>query len=143
MPLERMSRLVDVLESDSGEARFGLAFSFDDQRQVRVDVQVSATVELRCQRSLEVYMQPIQGRSTVGVVANEELARALPGDYEPMLCPDNRLRLVDLVEEELLLAMPLVPRDPNSEPVAQEAPREDTHRPLAGLAELRAGKKDK
>ena len=70
----------------------------------------------------------------------------LPEHYEPVLVEEKRLALVDLVEEELLLAVPQVPRNPQAggmelpQEVSVEASsgdeREQTHRPFAGLAGL-------
>ena len=36
-------------------------------------------------------------------------AERIPGECEPVLVEDDKLRVLDLVEEELLLAIPLVP----------------------------------
>jgi uncharacterized protein len=70
----------------------------------------------------------------------------LPEDYEPVLVEERRLALVDLVEEELLLAVPQVPRNPDAgeldlpEGILIESPaggnEEPTHRPFEGLAGL-------
>jgi len=76
-------------------------------------------------------------------VAEQEL---LPEHYEPVLVEEGRLALLDLVEDELLLAVPQVPRDPAVKAVdlstdgvvsnsgAEAA--EPTRRPFEGLADL-------
>lgn len=143
VPLARLKRLVDLLADPEGEAEFLLAFSFDGQRQVRVDVRVAARVWLTCQRTLERFRTEISGESTVGIAFSERDAEAMPEDYEPLFCEDSRLRLMDLVEEELILAVPLVPRKPDTEPVRPEAgePAERPH-PFAELAALKTGRSD-
>jgi uncharacterized protein len=62
---------------------------------------------------------------------------------EPTLAPDGRVALSELVEEELLLAVPLVPRHedlrecgPAAEAAAPQADEEAVQRPFAGLGEL-------
>ncbi len=139
MPLARMPRVADlVVANDDHEIDFTVAFSRNELRQVKVDVAISGSVPMRCQRTLKVFAQPLESQSVVGVVASENEAEALPDDYEPVLCPDQRLALAGLVEEEVLLGLPLVPVDPDSSPVGQaEAIQEETQRPFEVLAELR------
>ncbi|TVQ41977.1 MAG: DNA-binding protein [Wenzhouxiangella sp.] len=139
MPLARMPRVEDLVETGgTNEIQFVLAFSLNEQGQVRVDVEIKGSVPMRCQRTLGTFEQPLESRSVIGVVASEDDVAGLPDDYEPVLCPDQRLELASLVEEEVLLSLPLVPVDPASSPVGQAAAvEEDTHRPFEGLAELR------
>ena len=140
---------VSDLVKDRGEMELGfeLAFGLDDQRQACVRVRVHGDVPLTCQRTLRAYRQAIASQSLVGIVESEAAAEALPEDYEPLVVAEPRLRVADLVTEELLLALPLVPRSPDSDPVesqevAANQGKDDTHRPFAVLAEL-TGKSDK
>lgn len=139
VPLSRLPRLEGMI-ADPGEAEIGFRISFghDEQRQVRVEVAVSGMVPLYCQRSLERFEHPIESRSTVGIVADDRAAEALPENYEPLLCPDNKVELVRLIGEEVLLGLPLVPVDPRSSRVRERPGHPpDTHRPFAGLDRLR------
>ncbi|MFW5926491.1 MAG: YceD family protein [Wenzhouxiangella sp.] len=137
MRLDRFERLVGMIaDPDDAEVGFELIFEHDDQHQVRVEVAIHGVVPLRCQRTLKVFEHLVDSRSVVGIVADDRAAESLPEDYEPMLCPEGRVELVRLVEEELLLALPLVPVDPESERIEAEASKADTHQPFAELAEL-------
>ncbi len=133
---------VQGLIDDPGESEiaFELAFGLDDQRQVRVRVHVSGDVPMVCQRSLRPFRQPIDSESVVAVVESEAAADGLPEDYEPLVIAEPRLGIADLVAEEVLLALPLVPRAPDSAPIGtQPATRPedaDSHRPFAVLADL-------
>lgn len=160
MPLGRMDRLLPLLDPPVGEARFTAQFGFDDQQQVVIRIEVDADLPLICQRSLGRYMEPVHRESVLGVVTAIEEESLLPGDYEPVLAEQGRLALQDLVEDELLLGVPQVPRDPSVPPVqvavgdvgsTVEAPgvgqagsgsrtgaapeRESVRRPFADLAE--------
>ena len=57
---------------------------------------------------------------------------------EPVLAPDGRIALRDLVEEELLLVVPLVPRHEDEADCGRVASDEADVRqtPFAGLGEL-------
>lgn len=143
VPLSRLARLEGMI-ADPADAEIGfeLVFGHDDQRQVRVEVAVSGAVPLRCQRTLKVFEHPIESRSVVGIVPDDRTAQSLPEDYEPLLCADNKVEVVRLIEEEMLLALPLVPIDPDSSRIGEEAPEKDTYRPFAGLDQMRK-KRDK
>jgi uncharacterized protein len=139
--VDRLPRLAGMIVAEAGgELQFELDFSHDEQRHVRVDVHVFGWVPLQCQRSLATYRQTIEARSVVGVVASEEEAAGLPEDYDPQLCPDHRLALLDLIEEEVLLGLPLVPVDPESSRIGVEPHSADTHRPFEALAALKKGR---
>ena len=140
VPVDRMARLEGlVVGRESSEVSFRLTFAHDEQRQVRVEVWIAGTVPMQCQRSLKTFMQDIEGSSVVGVVGSEQAADALPDDYEPKLCVDNRLELLELIEEEVLLSLPLVPVDPQSDRIGDktESVGQDTHRPFEVLAALK------
>ncbi len=148
--LARLAAAVDLIEAPADEELgFELTFALDDQRQACVRVRVFGEVPLMCQRTLVRYLHRVDSESLVGIVASEAAVEALPEDYEPLVVTEPRVRVVDLLAEELLLALPLVPRAPDSEPVvadrtAVEAARgenvpaggADTQRPFAALAEL-------
>ena len=138
MPLKRLERLAGMI-ADPGEAEiaFELAFSHDEQRQVRVDVTVRGQVPVTCQRTLKVFQYELDSHSVVGLVTSDREADALPEDYEPLLVTENRVELATLIEDEMLLALPLVPVDPESERIGSDAPPPDTHRPFAQLAGLK------
>lgn len=71
---------------------------------------VSTRARLACQRCLQDFDVPLQVAADFRFVANEALAAALDADAEEDVLPlPQRLDLHELVEDELLLALPLVP----------------------------------
>jgi uncharacterized protein len=76
------------------------------------------------------------------VVLLESEAGNAPPDMETALAPEGRLRLADLVEEELLLALPAAPRHPEGQcpsgqrEKTQEEFAEPTQRPFASLGAM-------
>ncbi|AKS41936.1 YceD family protein [Wenzhouxiangella marina] len=144
VPVERLERLRGlVVEGEPGWVEFSLRFSHDEQGQIRIDVHVDAEVPLQCQRTLKTFQQALSSDSVVAVVGSEEEEAALPEDYEARLCPDDRLEVLDLVAEEVLLALPLVPVDPASEPMEAPAAEAETHRPFEALAALKKRSRQK
>lgn len=126
MPLERMHRLAPLLAStegsrkDSGmvgadwpkEAWFSARFGHDHEGTVTIDIEVRAELPLVCQRSLEPYLEKVSRHTELAVVESVAEQDLLPEHYEPVLVEHGRLALLDLVEDELLLGVPQVPRNP-------------------------------
>jgi uncharacterized protein len=148
MPLKRMKRLTPLLapvgDSDRGEAGFSARFQRDEQAQVRIMIEVKANLSLICQRSLTEYSERVHRRSVLGVIEELTEQELLPGNYEPILVENGRLELLDLVEDELLLGLPQIPRNPavaevelSAGELPEPSPGEQTGRrqkPFAGLA---------
>lgn len=143
MPLARMQRLSALLESPDGDAEFSMNFGYDAQQRARIIVEVSAPLTLVCQASLEPYVENIQQRSELLVIAHEAEQADLSEQEEFILVNEGRLAIADLVEDELLLAVPQVPRNPElpdeaglADEVASESEDENLQRPFESLAEL-------
>lgn len=153
MPLAWMPRLSALLDTNdpsvaTGEASFQARFSLSDwgdsERRPVIDLSVSGNLPLTCQASLQVYLQPVERRTQLGVVASEQEAAQLPEGYEPVQTEQGRLALVTLVEDELILGMPQIPRRPGIETVAWQTGQETdvsetpaaTRKPFAVLEKM-------
>ncbi|WP_157954445.1 YceD family protein [Saccharospirillum mangrovi] len=85
-----------------------LDFFQDEEHRRIVTGTVRGQVELECQRCLQPMVQPLDSRFRLAIVYNDEMAKALPADDEPLLLlPDESLDPASIVEEELLLSLPL------------------------------------
>ena len=147
--IEWMPRVVDMLDAPEAddviafEACASLDKSPGNAQIVRFSVHVHGAVPMTCQRTLKRFMQPIDSHSEVAVVTSEREVEGLPENLEPKLVPEGRLRLVELIEDELLLALPLVPRDPDSAAIEnagdaiERADTDERDNPFAELARLR------
>lgn len=144
-PLAWMPRLTELLEKPGADDTIGFEISAwrDRNKAVRMDVHVFGGVPMLCQRGLYRYVQPVDSETSVVVVADEDELAALPEELEPKVVAGGRLKLVELVEDEVLLALPLVPRDPEADPVTPEsapvasAPQAASENPFAALAGLK------
>ncbi|MDR2872386.1 MAG: YceD family protein [Xanthomonadaceae bacterium] len=142
IPLETMSRLRDSLADVDGACRFSLEFGRDALQVAYVALTAEVDLPLMCQRSLERFLLPVQVTQRLGLIAEEVEEAALPPGYEPLLTPrDGQLCLVDMVEDELLLALPVVPVAPATGPVQREWPPTQQERqtvsPFSVLTELK------
>lgn len=119
LPLVGMSRLADVLNAPEADAEvaFEIEIWRDGQGTPRIEVHVTAALPLTCQRSLRRYLEPVDSRSSLAAVREASEIARLPEDLEVTVVEHGRLRIADLVEDELVLAVPLVPRDPTLAPI--------------------------
>ncbi len=137
-----MPRLSEVAVSLQ-EVQAELAFAWDDQRRLRVAGQVSTQLEITCQRCMEPMPLDLKVAVDAAVVWNEEQASQLSSDIDPWLGEDERINLHELLEEELLLALPIMPAHEESDckglssftTQPYEEPSERP-KPFAGLASL-------
>lgn len=110
--------------------------------EVWVDLQAHADVPLLCQRCLQPMVVPLAVARPFRFVRSEDEAAALDDESEEdVLVLEPRLDLHGLVEDELILALPLVPRHADAEcaPLAAAAAPDDeaAPHPFAALAALR------
>lgn len=145
LPLSAMARLGGCLADAEGECSFVLEFGQDALQVPFIELTIEAGLPLVCQRSLERFVLPVQLVQRLGLIRDEADEAALPPGYEPLLVPeDGQLRPADLVEDELVLAVPVVPVAPGSEPVERTWPADEEElRAASPFAALVALKKDK
>lgn len=144
IPLASMSRLQDSLLQPEGDARCRIAFDTDALKVPFVEVRIEAELPLLCQSSLRRFLLSVRLQQRLGLVRDEADEAALPPEYEALLVPaDGLLKPDELVEDELILALPVVPVAPDAEPVARDfAPGEEEiaqASPFAALAGLKKG----
>ena len=109
--------------------------------QTWLHLRLSADAWATCQRCLQPFPTPIEVDRAFRFVATEGEAEALDADSEDdVLALSPSFDLVDLMEDELLLAWPLVPRherctQPDHEAGGAPAPGD---KPFAALAAWRS-----
>jgi uncharacterized protein len=143
--LGQLPRLQDLLADQRGclTARFGFAKA-PSGRSAAI-VAIEATPRLVCQRCLEGFEYPVAARSELEF-ASDLQAAALASPGELYRTDQGLVSLRELAEEELLLALPLVPAC-NSPGECGKAPApgglddaapaaQETVRPFAALQDL-------
>jgi uncharacterized protein len=149
LALEDLPRIAPLLTRFGGEAHGQLRFhrlapesgaAFD-----AAEGEMSSTLALTCQRCLETVDVAVTAHCQLAFVEDETAAAAVPPSHDPVLTSNGRVLLEELVEEELLLAMPIVPLHEGTAECAPRAPDPETedaqagtptHRPFAGLRDL-------
>jgi uncharacterized protein len=102
-----MSRLAEMLVDSEGIVEIALEFDRDPQKLRILNGKLNAKVNLLCQRCLHPVEREIQSEFMLGIVMNDEQAQNLPRAYEPLLVEDEKLVIKDVIEEELILSLPM------------------------------------
>jgi uncharacterized protein len=152
-PLAGFRRLVEDADQD-GEAQWSVRGQRrpvpGSEPEIWLHLAARARVWRDCQRCLQPVALDLEVTRALRFVADEATAEALDAESEDdVLALPRRLDLHELVEDELLLALPLVPMhaecpvslpmstsDEPSAPSAEPAPR-----PFAALAGLKRARK--
>ncbi|OGT12428.1 MAG: hypothetical protein A2X77_02020 [Gammaproteobacteria bacterium GWE2_42_36] len=111
-PVEAMLRLQALCDNPlTGlTANFQLSGALDEERRAYLTGSIEATVALTCQRCLKPMMYPLKITFKLSPVFDEEAAQQLPSSYEPLYLSQDEIALNDLLEDELILALPLIPK---------------------------------
>ena len=158
-PLAQLDRLAESAhaEPDSGvdaaagrevawEVRGELRALRGGDSQIWLHLNAHTELPLECQRCLKPVVTTVDARRSFLFVRGEDAAAQLDADTEDdVLALTRALDLRELIEDELLLALPLVPRhDVCESPLPIPAADGDTAEeapphPFAGLAALKRG----
>lgn len=103
-----MERLAPLIRSTEGRVNYHLQFDRDEGGIPCIKGSVTATLVLQCQRCMQDMPFLVHGKVRLGIISTQQSAEQLPGDYEPLIVTDKEIPLVSIVEDELILALPIV-----------------------------------
>jgi uncharacterized protein len=147
IPLAELPRVSRELSTTDGEAIGKVRFS-RQLGQAVADLDVTAQPEVVCQRCMQPMRWPVKVKSRIALVSDYAAADRVPEGQEVFLVEADSVSVRDLVDEEVMLALPHVARHedgsecagrqvqlPGHEVEAEEAAT-DVQRPFAQLGEL-------
>ena len=114
LPLAGLHRLRGSLASSEGEVRYVAEFGRDELAVAYLGLRIDAGLPMVCQRTLETFVYPVSIDQRLGLIDDENGEAALPPGYEPLLVADGGLSVADVIEDELILALPVVPLKPGA-----------------------------
>jgi len=113
--IKDMQRLAPSLYSEEGEVTVDLELGKDEEEIPFCRVKLNTEVVLQCQRCMEPFKYGIMSDFLHGVVSSEREAEALAGHYEPVIVEDGMLIVQNVVEDELILKLPIVAMHPEAD----------------------------
>jgi uncharacterized protein len=115
LPVALLARLTDALAAPDGMIAYDIEFDRDDLGIAYIALRAQGELTLTCQRTLEPFAMPVSIDTRLGLITREEEEAGLPAGYEPLLLESSELRPAEVIEDELLLALPLIPVKPGLE----------------------------
>lgn len=110
VPVSELSRLSDNLFDTAGNLQFGLTGSRDSRHRLRLKMSVAGSIDLQCQRCLGKLVFPVSVQANLLILTDE--AGGETGEIDDLdgVPAAAQTDVWSLVEDEVLLAIPLAPR---------------------------------
>lgn len=140
--LERLAALgpcaTEAGQTTTEELSTRCTFQLGPEGYPQVHLTVTGIVPLVCQRCLDLLEFPVSLDVLLTLVRSDAEAAGLTAPFETALLGDGELLLTQIIEDEVLAALPLAPK--HSETAAcgrvEQANSGEMYRPMAGLADL-------
>ncbi len=156
--ISRFTRLNELLTSNEGVVKVQFDFDVDTGNVHCVTGTLVAELSLCCQRCLQPMKWQLNTDVALAFVAHEHQIDELVVGYEPYLIESTPLMLSDMIEDEILLALPQVPMHDESmckpavkvnRPAEQDEAQDNTSKasgkrknPFAMLADFKPDSKE-
>lgn len=105
-----MARLSANLANNEAIVAVKLQFGVDEQKITYLNGHIDTKLALRCQRCMEPLVYEIMSDFSLGVVTTLDEANSLPELYEPAMATEGNLALRELIEDEIILNLPIIPK---------------------------------
>ena len=139
LALTRLPRLAEILFDHEGSVRYSVEGYRTARGEPALHMSLTADLGARCQRCLErIPLHLDIARDIILLAQVRALEQADDDDEDTDAIPHtNTLDLLDLIEEEVVLSLPMVPRHPDegcsARPAAPSGERDSPFSVLAGL----------
>lgn len=114
LPIKAMKRLSASLYDDSGNIHVKMNFDLDKVLGTPyMSGEFAAALTLKCERCGKNMTYDVDINCSLGMINSEQKIEGLAEQYEPWVLDydnDNLIILSSIVEDELILAIPLVPK---------------------------------
>lgn len=107
-----MARLAGMVADSHGDVSVDLQFGIDAQGISYMCGHLRAEVRMICQRCMEPVAVPLEAEIAIGFALSDEQARNMPEPYEACVLTDESAILSELIEDELILSLPIVAAHP-------------------------------
>lgn len=110
VPLAQMPRLAAQLADNTGQLDVELEAGKDAAGRPALRGAIRGELSLTCQRGLHPFPWPCRVETALRLVSSEAEEEKAMAEADTHLVVDDQLPLRDIVEDEVLLALPMMPR---------------------------------
>ncbi|AEE87758.1 Hypothetical protein YceD (clustered with ribosomal protein L32p) [Francisella cf. novicida Fx1] len=109
--IEQLNQISDFITANPHT--FVCSFSFfEEKNHACIKYSIKAKLQLICQDSLEVFEHDFNITNTIIITEDDRLVE--DSLYEPFICNSAIIDLKDIIKEEILLDLPLIPKKDTS-----------------------------
>ena len=109
VPGKQLKRLNELCAGDCSDVAVSLECGVDIQGIVYLNGKAVTELTLDCQRCMTLFTTEVTVEFSFGLCKTEAEIDELPDAYEPIECNEiGEIRLHQLIEDELIIAMPLI-----------------------------------
>ena len=135
-----LARVSEIASNKTDNININLSFYLDNDKTPCIDGIISLDIVLICQRCIEELNISLKVRFNLAFVRNEKQGEELDSNYEIYVTEEDELATHDLISDEILLSIPMVPThdyDCIKEINGQEIVEEKSENPFAILKKLK------
>ena len=112
LPVGELSRVLDMLVDSKGMLSYRVEGKIGAHNRPQLLLQLDGSMMIRCQRCLEGVKYPLEVRSVLEFVGDEEdlTQEEIEDDSRDFLPVQSELDVVELIEDEIILDLPSAPR---------------------------------
>lgn len=147
-PLRELPRLASACPASAGDTPIQWQVQFSTRqppgqsKEVWLELQAEVALTLECQRCLQAMPEPLQVQRAFRFAPDEATAARLDEELdEDVLVISRQFDLLELIEDELIMALPFAPRHANCQPAASlqddSAVADEHPHPFAVLQQLK------
>ena len=144
-----LERLSEVSLSEADKVQVVLDFGIDEEKHRRIAGDLNCKLTVSCQRCLEPVEIELNAQLNLAIVWDEERAKQLPRTLDPVILGEGQADLYTIIEEELLLDLPMVSYHEEDcieqtsfgEEVDEESESSSTSNPFQVLEQLKGSPK--
>ena len=108
--IEDLARINGIASNNSDKIKVNYSFYLENNTTPCLDGEVSLIIYLTCQRCLEELPVSLNLNFSLAFVKNESQEEELSKHLEIYLFEGEELSLMDLISDEILLSIPMVPK---------------------------------
>jgi len=127
-----MVRLSELLLEKKADIAVKLVFGYGQQRRITVSGTINTDLVLKCERCLGPMPWPLQTEFML-VLVKAGSQGDIPPEYEQYIMESDRVRLYEMIEDEILLSLPQVAKHAEEDCLATEYLQTDTKHEEDGL----------
>lgn len=114
--LERLAEIIDPNSNDNQQLHFNLIGNVDSKQHWLLDIKITGQLHLICTRCLESMVYEIECENSILVAKNQSELELLDESEElEVILTQKELKVLELLEEELLLSLPISPKHDDCE----------------------------